>query len=166
MAITDFQSEIFGLTLHPFDLATNKILAMAGRLEARDWIDVISCHDCIQNIGCLFWAACGKDPGFSPTSLLTEAKRGAHYSAEEISQLSFEGSPPDAHELGKRWHDMMKEAEHIIGLLPAEHVGACVLDGNGDLFRGDPTLLSDALQGDGVSYHRGTIRGALPSIKA
>ena len=35
----------FGLTLHPFDLATNKVLAMAGRLEVRDWIDVIACHE-------------------------------------------------------------------------------------------------------------------------
>jgi hypothetical protein len=26
-----------GLVLHPFDLATNKVLALVGRLEARDW---------------------------------------------------------------------------------------------------------------------------------
>ena len=31
----------FGLTLHPFDLATNKVLALVGRLEVRDWVDVI-----------------------------------------------------------------------------------------------------------------------------
>jgi hypothetical protein len=28
----------FGLTLHPFDLATNKVLALVGRIEARDWV--------------------------------------------------------------------------------------------------------------------------------
>ncbi|MCP4622792.1 MAG: hypothetical protein GY850_04580, partial [bacterium] len=33
-----------GLTLHPFDLATNKALALVGRLEVRDWIDLIQCH--------------------------------------------------------------------------------------------------------------------------
>ncbi len=59
-----------GLTLHPFDLATNKVLALIGRLEARDWIDVINCHDRIQPLGYLAWAACGKDPGFSPASVL------------------------------------------------------------------------------------------------
>ena len=32
-----------GLVLHPFDLATNKVLALVGRLEVRDWIDVIYC---------------------------------------------------------------------------------------------------------------------------
>jgi len=59
-----------------FDLATNKVLALAGRLEARDWIDVLVCHERIQNLGYLFWAACSKDPGFSPSSLLSEARRG------------------------------------------------------------------------------------------
>ena len=29
------EHEDFGLTLHPYDLATNKVLAMVGRLEAR-----------------------------------------------------------------------------------------------------------------------------------
>ena len=28
-----------GLTLHAFDLATNKVLALVGRLEVRDWVD-------------------------------------------------------------------------------------------------------------------------------
>ena len=30
--------EELGLVLHPFDLATNKVLAMVGRLEVRDWV--------------------------------------------------------------------------------------------------------------------------------
>ncbi len=42
------EHEDFGLTLHPFDLATNKVLALVGRLEARDWVDVINCHERIQ----------------------------------------------------------------------------------------------------------------------
>ena len=33
-----------GLALHPFDLATNKVLALVGRLEARDWVDVLTCE--------------------------------------------------------------------------------------------------------------------------
>ncbi|NQT83092.1 hypothetical protein HQ563_08715 [bacterium] len=36
------QHEEFGLVLHPFDLATNKTLALVGRLEVRDWIDLIT----------------------------------------------------------------------------------------------------------------------------
>jgi hypothetical protein len=37
--------EEVGLVLHPLDLATNKVLALAGRLEIRGWIDLITCHE-------------------------------------------------------------------------------------------------------------------------
>ena len=73
-----------GLTMHPFDLATNKVLAMAGRLEVRDWIDVLSCDGELQPLGYLLWAACGKDPGYNPRSLLAAARR-QHYSQAEIN---------------------------------------------------------------------------------
>lgn len=158
------EDETFGLTLHPFDLATNKVLAMAGRLEARDWIDVISCHQRIQNLGYLFWAACGKDPGFNPASLLNETRRSSHYSVEEISQLSFSGPAPDASALGRQWHEIQKEAEEIIALLPAEEAGTCVLDDGANLFRGGPEILADALETNIVRFHHGTIRGAFPKI--
>ena len=32
-----------GLALHPFDLATNEVFAMPGRMESRDWIDARNC---------------------------------------------------------------------------------------------------------------------------
>src|SRR5438093_1557373 len=32
-----------GLTLHPFDLAANKVLALVGRAMPRDWIDIMEC---------------------------------------------------------------------------------------------------------------------------
>jgi hypothetical protein len=39
------QHDEFGLVLHPFDLAANKVLALIGRLEVRDWVDVIHCAE-------------------------------------------------------------------------------------------------------------------------
>ena len=50
------EHEQLGLTLHPFDLATNKILAMVGRLEVRDWVDVINADRRLQPLGYLLWA--------------------------------------------------------------------------------------------------------------
>ena len=47
------EHEDFGLALHSFDLATNKVLAMVGRLEVRDWVDVITSHERIQPLGFL-----------------------------------------------------------------------------------------------------------------
>ena len=76
-------NEEIGLTMHPFDLATNKVLAMAGRLEVRDWVDVLTCDRDLQPLGYLVWAACGKDPGYNPQSLLAACKR-QHYSQAEV----------------------------------------------------------------------------------
>ena len=42
------EDELLGLTLHPFDLATNKLLALMGREVPRDWVDTITCHERLQ----------------------------------------------------------------------------------------------------------------------
>jgi len=95
------EDEQMGLTLHPFDLATNKVLAMAGRLEVRDWVDALRCDESLQPLGYLVWAACGKDPGYNPHSLLALARR-LHYSQAEVDTLDYDGPTPDADELGAR----------------------------------------------------------------
>lgn len=159
------QHEDFGLTLHPFDLATNKVLALVGRLEARDWVDVISCHDIIQRLGYLAWAASGKDPGFSPAAILDQAGRSARYSTLEISALSFAGAPPDAAALSQKWHAMLDEARELITLLPPLEIGKCVLDHDGNLFTGDPEQLRAALTDRKVNFHEGRIHGALPRLR-
>ena len=156
--------EELGLTLHPFDLATNKVLALVGRLEVRDWVDVIHCGERIQPLGYLAWAACGKDPGFSPTSILEHAARSSRYSAEEVAELSFEGEPPDPADLSRRWHAILSGARPIIETLPAEHVGRCVLTREGRLYAGDAAPLRADLSSGSVRFHPGSIRGALPRI--
>ena len=87
----------FGLTLHPFDLATSKVLALVGRVEPRDFVDTLTCHRELQPLGYLAWAACGKDPGFSPA--------------------------PTASELSLRCHSALADAREVAAVLPAEHAG-------------------------------------------
>lgn len=111
--------ERFGLVLHPFDLATNKVLAMAGRLEVRDWIDVLTCDDKMQPFGYLVWAACGKDPGYNPQSLLAIARR-QRYSRAEVATLDFAERALDAARLGLRWHQILEEADQIVTTLPPD----------------------------------------------
>jgi hypothetical protein len=159
--ITD---EILGLTLHPFDLATNKVLAMAGRVEPRDWVDVILCDEHVQGFGYLVWAACGKDPGFNPDSLLAAAAC-AHYSQDEIDTLDFMGPLPDAKVLGKRWHEMLDSARQIVKRLPFEEVGTCIVSKDGELLKGDVDFLVQELKNKAVSYHAGRIRGSWPIVK-
>lgn len=159
------QHKDFGLTLHPFDLATNKVLALVGRLEARDWVDVIGCHQKIQRLGYLAWAASGKDPGFSPAAILEQAGRSARYSAAEIAALAVDGTPPDAAELSRSWHAMLEEARALVAALPPEEVGKCVLGTSGDLFIGDAADLRAALGEGALRFHEGRIRGALPELR-
>jgi len=159
------EHEDFGLTLHPFDLATNKVLALVGRLEARDWVDVITSHERIQRLGYLAWAASGKDPGFGPAAILEQAGRSARYSAEEIGALAFAGAPPDAAGLSRRWHAILQEAREIVAALPSAETGKCVLDVRGELFAGDTLQLRAALTAGAVRFHQGRIRGALPHLR-
>jgi hypothetical protein len=149
--------------MHPFDLATNKVLALVGRLEVRDWIDTIECDTKVQPLGYLAWAACGKDPGFSPALILTLAAR-SHYSAEEVKALAFSGPAPDATDLSRRFRAMLDRATLTIGELPVEELGKCVLSDAGSLFTGDAEALQRALAEGRVRFHPGSIRGALPSL--
>lgn len=153
-----------GLVLHPFDLATNKVLALVGRLEARDWVDVIHVAERLQPLGYVAWAASGKDPGFSPAAILDHAARSSRYSAEEVAALAFDGEPPDAGDLSRRWRALLAAARDVVRALPADHVGTCVLTRDAELFTGSAIEASDAFARGELRFHQGSIRGAFPRI--
>jgi len=159
------QHEDFGLTLHPFDLATNKVLAMVGRVEVRDWIDVITCSKELQPLGYLAWAACGKDPGFSPKMILAEARRTCRYSAGEVAALHFQGTAPDVAKLSAQWHTIADEADSLVNCLPPVHAGTCVLTAEGDLFTKSVPELQNAVANRQLLFHAGSIRGAVPELR-
>lgn len=158
------EDEELGLALHPFDLATNKALAMAGRLEARDWVDLLTSIDRIQPLGYLAWAACGKDPGFNPLSLLQEMRRSGRYPQAVLDRLDLGDERLDAGVLGERWRQELSSAETLCEALPVEAVGTCVVSADGDLFRGDIEALRASLANGHLRYHPGTIGGAWPTF--
>ena len=158
------EDELLGVTLHPFDLATNKLLALAGRREPRDWVDAIRCHERVQGLGYLAWAACGKDPGHSPGSLLEWAAR-VRYAQEELDLAVASEEPLDAASLGRRWHGAVEEGRRTVALLPAEFAGSCVMDAGGGLFRGGEEELKSALSAGRLRFHKGAIRGAWPRVE-
>ncbi|MDH4066432.1 MAG: hypothetical protein OEW19_18680 [Acidobacteriota bacterium] len=155
----------FGLALHPVDLATNKVLALIGRTESRDWIDVIECRRSLQPLGYLSWAACGKDPGVTPAGILAHAARTSHYSQAEIDALAFEGDAPRADLLSRSWHAALDDARAIVARLPLERAGTAVLDAEGHLFKGRADELVHPLAAGMLQFHEGRIRGAWPSVR-
>jgi hypothetical protein len=54
-----------GWRLHLFDVATNNALALSARTETRDYVDIVELHKTYP-LPAICWAACGKDPGFTP----------------------------------------------------------------------------------------------------
>jgi hypothetical protein len=81
--------ERVGFMLHPVDLAVNKVLALAGRDEPRDVLDTLHFHHTLLVLGALCWAACGKDPGFTPLSLLELLRRHGRLRPEDLARLDL-----------------------------------------------------------------------------
>lgn len=155
----------FGLTLHPLDLATNKVLALVGRVEVRDWVDALTCHHKVVPLGLLAWTACGKDEGWNPQLILDEAARNSRASREEMEEIEWEGAPPDSALLKQQWRQALATARETIRLLPPEEIGKAVLQAEGQLFRGDNTSLMDELEAGHLHFHEGHIGGAWPQLK-
>lgn len=155
------RNDLLGVTLHPVDLATNKLLALVGRREPRDWVDAIRCAERVQGLGLLAWAACGKDPGYSPVALVETAAR-VRYVQEELDMAVVAGDVQDAGELSRRWHELVGEARRVVAALPPETAGTCVLDAEGRPFRGDAEALERELVAGRLRFHGGRIGGAVP----
>jgi hypothetical protein len=153
-----------GLTLHPFDAATNKMLALAGREEPRDWIDALTCHHKVAPLGLLAWAACGKDEGWNPQLILEEAARNARMSRAELGEIEWDGPAPDFAVLKGQWRQAWREAHLTLEILPPAQAGKAVLQNNGEVFRGNNAELSTALHQQ-LRFHDGHIGGAWPQIK-
>ncbi len=156
---------VFGLTAHPLDLATNKALALGGRMEVRDWVDTIYASDSIQHLGFLVYSACGKDPGYNPASLLGEAGRSSKYSLEEYAEIEFDGEKPDFPPLARRWKKILAAASEIVEALPPEEAGKCVLGKDGELYTFS-TLeeLRRSIDSKLLEFRTGCIGGVLPNV--
>lgn len=115
-----------GFQLHDMDLAINKVLALAGRNEARDFLDVIYVHENILSLGALCWAAIGKDPGFTPQSLLELLKRRGQFRDEDFQRLHLV-KKIDLHDLKKKWLKIEELTESFILSRPFAEQGCLYL---------------------------------------
>jgi len=111
-----------GLLLDPIDLAINKVLALAGRDEPRDFVDTLFVHERVLPLAALCWAAVGKDPGLTPLSLLELLKRRGRYRPEDFSRLQL----TDTFDLPKareEWTAALGEADAFVRERPPEEYG-------------------------------------------
>lgn len=149
---------VCGYRLHEADAATGKCLALAGRSEARDFVDMLHLDSTYLPLGALVWAACGKDPGYTPDLLLEHANRHASYTQEAIDLLSLR-EPLDIKILKRQWLDAREAAESLVRRLPAEEIGCLYLKKAGIPVPPDPA----SPKFPSLIRHFGSLRGAWPS---
>lgn len=111
-----------GYRLHPVDLAINKVLALAGRHEPRDYYDVLYITDEILPLGALVWAAPSKDPGFNPASLLEMLRRKGKYRPEDFEDMILT-QPLDLQAMKMKWMAALDDAEEFIWSRPMNEHG-------------------------------------------
>jgi hypothetical protein len=151
------KSEQAGYLLHPVDLAINKLLALVGRDEPRDYLDTVYAHSHILSLGGLVWAACGKDPGFTPEFLLDLLRRKGRYRPEDFARLHLHRAP-DLEAAKRTWLDALEEAALFVRGVPPEDVGCLYYHPQRAMFVGALPLPSDVVR------HFGRPGGLLPIV--
>lgn len=146
-----------GWRLHRFDVAANKALALSARTETRDYVDIVELHP-IYPLSAICWAACGKDPGFSPLSLLKMMKRFARVNPAELDKIKARALDPVA--LKMAWIEMSDEAEaqmiRVADERPNLPIGVAFVDPTGH-----PRWIEDQ---PSLRVHPPSVRGCWPVV--
>jgi hypothetical protein len=151
------QDALLGWRLHLFDMATNKALALCARTETRDYVDIVEL-DAHFPLEAICWAACGKDPGFSPLFLLKMMRRFAKIDPVTLDEIKARELDPI--DLKRKWIDMSDRAEaameRVANQQPDLPIGIAFLDQNNTprWFEHSPDLMQ----------HPPTVRGCLPQL--
>jgi hypothetical protein len=151
--------EDFGYCLHPADLATNKVLALVGRSEIRDFLDILQLDREYLSLGAIIWAACGKDEGYTPALILELTNRHARYQESDLRGENLV-RPVDLKALKEQWIAARERAESLFAGLPAEDLGCLYLDPENRPVTPDPA----GQEFPGLIRHRGSVGGAWPSL--
>jgi hypothetical protein len=148
-----------GWRLNFWDAATNKVLALVGRAEVRDYLDCIYLHRRHLALGALAWAAAGKDPGYTPETLVDWARRGTKYRPEDLADLRL-SQPVDLRAVKQIWLQACAEAETLFDQLPPAEMGCFYLDPQGKPVCPNPASCDFSK----LTRHFGSVKGAWPRI--
>lgn len=151
------RSDLTGYELHAVDVAVNKVMALAGREEARDFLDVLDIDRTTLPLVALCWAGPGKDPGFSPRSLLEMLKRRGHYRPEQFEELRIT-QPLDLVALKSQWLGALERAERELEVPPMAERGCLYYSPSAQRF-----VWPVPERGDAVP-HYGRPGGILPAV--
>jgi len=152
------EDEQLGYRLHDVDLAVNKCLALANRNEVRDILDLMELHQNVISLPAACWAACGKDPGFTPEFLLDCMRRNSIIRPEQLAAESLTRQI-SAIELKTAWLELMAAAGKDIETFPPADLGCIYVTAAGETVR---MPKGDRLQDK--RRHFGSVGGCWPCI--
>lgn len=155
------RDELGGFVLHDVDLAINKTLALAGRDEPRDYVDILDIHTRILPLGVLCWAAAGKDPGFTPLSLLELLRRRGRPRADEIARLNLT-QPFDLVAAKEVWLAALDHAGEFIESRPSDDLGCLYYSLAEEHFVAPPPEAD--LKAHSIVRHFGSPGGVVPQV--
>ncbi len=146
-----------GWRLHRFDIATNKALALSARTETRDYVDIVELHK-IFPLAAICWAAPGKDPGFTPCSLLQLMKRFAKINPTELDKIKARDLDPIALKTARIEMSVSAEAQmsRVADQQPDLPIGVAFVDPSGK-----PGWIGDD---PSLHPHAPSIRGCWPRV--
>lgn len=148
-----------GWRLNFWDAATNKTLALFGRHEFRDYVDVNFLHRDHLHLGALVWAAAGKDPGLTPELILDWISRHVFYDPEQVKKVNL-NQPFDLVKMKREWMEIIEKSQTLVEKLPMEEIGCFYLDSAGKPVCPSP----DSADFAKLIRHYGSIKGAWPRI--
>lgn len=119
--------EHLGFCLNYHDLATNKILALAGRSEIRDYYDVCEMIQTGKPVTAYIWAACAKDPGYTPNSLLDYMSLNSKYRIEQFNSIYTAGNSLDVIQCKNLFQSMLHMAREHFSYAPIDQYGCIYL---------------------------------------
>jgi len=149
---------LLGWRLHRFDIATNKALALGSRSVTRDYVDMVEL-EAWYPLEAVVWAACGKDPGFSPMLLLDMMRRFARVNPRQLETIAARRLDPVA--LKKAWITMTDRAEseitRVADTLPHVPLGVAFVDE-----QGVPRWIGNQ---PSLRIHPPSVRGCWPRVE-
>jgi hypothetical protein len=145
--------DILGWRLHRFDALTNKALAMAGRSETRDLVDLVANVE-KHPLHAVIWAACAKDQGYNPMLLLNQMQRNSRVNSAELREMGAHFEPV---ELKTRWLSLAEVAGREIDRAATAKIepGAAFVAKGGEIAWFDYP---------GCKPHLATLGGSLPRL--
>ena len=149
------QDPLFGYCLHKADLVTNKALALAGRVEARDYLDVLHIDSNYLDLGAVVW----EGRGVHPDDHARDDGPAHRHRREDFDNENLT-TPADLSTLRTHWQRAAERAAELFDRLPVNELGCLYLDAVGNPVTPNP-------RDEGFAHltrHYGRVRGAWPTI--